>query len=185
MPEVLLLALPVAIGVAIAAAAVLVLQRTGLVAAESRKAAAARRTVSDLGIRVEEVLGPVSKQIDLARHGQIEAAALGDDVATASQATEELVEAGRALDVPAALGDVKAGIVAELERAQRALDMVEHGRSIMTGARVRGRELEAQTSVKRGYLNLLHAREAIVEHVARAAAYRSPIEARRDARRGF
>ena len=30
------------------------------------------------------------------------------------------------------------------------------------------RELEAQTSLKRGYLNLLHAREAIVRHALAA-----------------
>jgi hypothetical protein len=85
--------------------------------------------------------------------------------------------------VPAGLGGVRDDIVAELERASRALDMVEHGRSIMASARVRGREIEAQTAVKRGYLNLLHAREAIVRHAGRAAAWRSPTEARRDARR--
>jgi hypothetical protein len=39
--------------------------------------------------------------------------------------------------------------------------MVEHGRSIQASARSGGREVEAQTSIKRGYLNLIHAREAI------------------------
>jgi hypothetical protein len=55
--------------------------------------------------------------------------------------------------------------VAELERAGRALEMVEHGRSIQASARSGGREVEAQTSIKRGYLNVLHAREAIAQHV--------------------
>ena len=39
--------------------------------------------------------------------------------------------------------------------------MIEHGRSIQASARSGGREVEAQTSIKRGYLNVLHAREAI------------------------
>ena len=39
--------------------------------------------------------------------------------------------------------------------------MVEHGATILAPVRRGGRELEAQTSIKRGYLNLLHAREAI------------------------
>ena len=51
--------------------------------------------------------------------------------------------------------------MAELERAARALEMVEHGRSIQASARSGGREIEAQTAIKRGYLNILHAREAI------------------------
>jgi hypothetical protein len=46
--------------------------------------------------------------------------------------------------------------------------MVEHGAKILAQARRRGRELEAQTAVKRGYLNLVHAREAIVRHAAAA-----------------
>jgi hypothetical protein len=50
--------------------------------------------------------------------------------------------------------------VSELERAQRALEMVEHGTSIMINIRRGPRELEAQTAIKRGYLNLIHAREA-------------------------
>jgi hypothetical protein len=33
----------------------------------------------------------------------------------------------------------------------------------------RPRELEAETSIKRGYLNLLHAREAIARHALAAA----------------
>ena len=40
-------------------------------------------------------------------------------------------------------------------------EMIEHGRSIQASARSGGREVEAQTSIKRGYLNVLHAREAI------------------------
>jgi hypothetical protein len=43
--------------------------------------------------------------------------------------------------------------------------MVEHGRSIQASARMGGREVEAQTSIKRGYLNVLHAREAIAHQV--------------------
>ncbi len=47
--------------------------------------------------------------------------------------------------------------------------MVEHGATILAQVRRRGRELEAQTAIKRGYLNLLHAREAIAACAQRAA----------------
>ena len=59
-------------------------------------------------------------------------------------------------------------LVAELERARRALEMVEHGTSMMLMARRGPRELEAQTSIKRGYLNLIHAREAFARHALEA-----------------
>ena len=56
--------------------------------------------------------------------------------------------------------------------------MVDHGAKILAQVRRRGRELEAQTSIKRGYLNLVHAREAIVRHAAAAEdARRGPIAA--------
>jgi hypothetical protein len=52
--------------------------------------------------------------------------------------------------------------------------MIEHGRAIQTSARSGGREIEAQTAIKRGYLNVLHAREAIAHQseLARAVAAR-------------
>jgi hypothetical protein len=42
--------------------------------------------------------------------------------------------------------------------------MIDHGCAVLTAASVgRGREVEGQIAIKRGYLNILHAREAIVE----------------------
>ena len=48
----------------------------------------------------------------------------------------------------------------ELERAERAVGLAEHGRSGLIATRGGPRELEAQTSLKRAALNLRHAREA-------------------------
>jgi len=47
--------------------------------------------------------------------------------------------------------------------------MVEHGCDILTAARSEVRAPGAETSIKRGYLNLIHAREAILRHGARAS----------------
>jgi hypothetical protein len=183
MPEVALLLLPVAIGVAIAAASFIVLRESGLVAAESRRASSARSAVVAFDARVEAVLGPIIARVDGVRRGQFEATALAEELTAATEATAGLLSDAEALSLPAELGEVRAGITEELHRAERALDMVEHGRSIMASARARGREIEAQTAVKRGYLNLLHAREAIGRYAARAAAYRTPREVRRQQRR--
>ena len=54
--------------------------------------------------------------------------------------------------------------MAEIERASRALGMVEHGANMLASSRRGSRDLEAQTSIKRGYLNLIHAREAVARH---------------------
>jgi hypothetical protein len=47
--------------------------------------------------------------------------------------------------------------------------MVEHGCSIQAAARAGSRGLEAQTAIKRGYLNVLHAREAIARLAVEAS----------------
>ena len=74
-------------------------------------------------------------------------------------------EEARALRGPPAAEAIRDELVAELERADRALAMVDHGATILRRDRpARARELEAQTSIKRGYLNLVHAREAIARH---------------------
>jgi hypothetical protein len=56
--------------------------------------------------------------------------------------------------------------------------MVEHGASIMASASAGQRFGEAQTAIKRGYLNVIHAREAIARHAADIAAVRSAEESR-------
>jgi len=182
MPEVALL-LSVALGLALAAGAWILLSRTGIVAAESRDASTGRASIASVATRAEASLADIAARIDQVRRGQVEASELADPLPVAQAEVAELVDDARSIRAPAGLDRIRNEIVAELERAGRALDMVEHGRTIMLAARLRGRELEAQTAVKRGYLNLLHAREAIVRHAARAAAWQSPTEARRDARR--
>ena len=60
-------------------------------------------------------------------------------------------------------------LVAELERAGRALEMVEHG-CVDPGVRALGRPASSRRrpAIKRGYLNVLHAREAIARHAPRS-----------------
>ena len=66
---------------------------------------------------------------------------------------------------------------------QRALEMVEHGTTIMVNVRRGPRELEAQTSIKRGYLNLIHAREAIARRALDAQSTCQPTTAAQTASR--
>jgi hypothetical protein len=53
--------------------------------------------------------------------------------------------------------------------------MVDHGCQLAAGVGGRRSELEAQTSIKRGYLNLLHAREALSEHAADVVSLREDV----------
>ncbi|HEY5487224.1 MAG TPA: hypothetical protein VIK06_06210, partial [Candidatus Limnocylindrales bacterium] len=53
-----------------------------------------------------------------------------------------------------------AGLVAELDRTERAIELIEHGAEMLSESSFE-RHGEGETAIKRGYLNLLHAREAI------------------------
>ena len=100
-----------------------------------------------------------------------------DTIVAATDAVQRYTEEARALKPPSQGQRIRSDLVADLERAERALGMVEHGTTTMLTARRGPRELEAQTSIKRGYLNLIHAREAIARHALDAEALPSANDA--------
>jgi hypothetical protein len=160
----------------------LVLRRAGRFVARTRDAERFRRQVGDLATRVEASLGEVCARVDAVRRGQLGADALADDLGASLEAVSRYADEARALHPPAPAIRIREEIVNELDRAARALEMVEHGRSIQASARSGGREVEAQTAIKRGYLNVLHAREAIA-HQAGEAATLTPAETARATQR--
>jgi hypothetical protein len=161
--------LAIAAFVALALAFALFVRRAGRFVAETRELETFRRTAADLTARVETSLDGVAKRIDGVRRRTLAAEAITENLAAATDAVERYTDEARALPGPGAAAEIREALISELERAGRALQMVEHGCTILNSARVGGRELEAQTAVKRGYLNILHAREAIRRYAARAA----------------
>ena len=69
---------------------------------------------------------------------------------------------------PVTARQIRSDLVAELERADGPSAWSSTGRRSSWPRGAAPRELEAQTSIKRGYLNLLHAREAIARHALEA-----------------
>jgi hypothetical protein len=130
--------------------------------------------VRDLTTRIDQSLEGAGGRIDAVRRGQLGADTIGPTIEAATDAVVKYTDEARALKGPAAAAEIKDAIVEDLERAERALGMVGHGAGILAQVRRRGRELEAQTSIKRGYLNLIHAREAIVRHAAAAEELELP-----------
>jgi hypothetical protein len=164
----LLVVLPLMGFVALAAATAIVLRRAGRIVARTREVETFKNGVRDLVARVDVSLEGATARIDAVRRGQLGADTIGETIAAATDAVEKYTEEARTLVGSPAAIEIRDEIVAELERAGRALAMVDHGAKILAQVRRRGRELEAQTAIKRGYLNLLHAREAIDRHAARA-----------------
>jgi len=164
----LVVLLPIAGFIALAAGLAFVLRGTGRIVARARELEHFKSAVRDLAARVDASLGGAAGQIDAVRRRQVGPETITDTVAAATDAVERYADEARNLRGPKSARHIQGELVAELERAERALGMVEHGASILAAARRGSRELEAQTSIKRGYLNLLHAREAIARHALEA-----------------
>jgi len=159
--------LPIAAFIALAAGLAMVLQRTGRIVAKTRELEVFKSNVKDLASRVDSSLGGAATQIDAVRRRQLDPGAIGDTLEAATDAVERYTVEARALRGPRETNVLRNAIIGELERAGRALGTVEHGTTMLLNSRPR--ELEAETSIKRGYLNLLHAREAIARHASEAA----------------
>jgi len=160
--------LPIAGFIALAAGLVVVFRGTGRIVARTRELEHFKTGVKDLAARVDASLGGAAGQIDAVRRRTMGPETIGDTIMAATDAVERYADEARSLRGPKTARHIREDLVAELERAGRALGMVEHGASILVAARRGSRELEAQTSIKRGYLNLLHAREAIARHALEA-----------------
>ena len=161
--------LAIAALIALALAIAIVVRRAARLLAETREIERFQRTISDLATRIETSLDGVAARVDGVRRHSVPAQAVVANLEAASDAVARYTEEARTLRGPEGAIDIRDAIVLELEHAARALQMVEHGCAILGAASVGGRELEAQTAIKRGYLNILHAREALVRHAARAA----------------
>jgi hypothetical protein len=160
--------LPVLAFVALAAGLFVVFRRADRIVARTREVGEFREAVGDLVSRIDVSLEGATGQIDAVRHHVLPPAALADTLTAATDAVERYLVEARALTPPPRAFAIRVAIVNDLERAARALAMVEHGATLLVSVRRGNRELEGQTSMKRGYLNLLHAREALARHAALA-----------------
>lgn len=156
--------------VALALALYLFLRRAGRLLAETRSRQTFRRTAGDLVARACMSLDGVADRIDGVRRQTLAAHIITDNLSAATDALRRYADEAEALSgTSPPIREVREGIRTELDRAARALEMVEHGVAILAVSnRASGRELEAHTAIKRGYLGILHAREALLRHGARA-----------------
>lgn len=166
---------PLVIFVALAGVFGLLIRRASRLLRLTREADQFRIGLSDLAGRVDRSLAGVIELVDAVRRHQRDAATIEDNLTAAIEAMALYGDEAAALSVPFVGRDRRPDLVHELDRAGRALEMIAHGCTLMTMASRPNAELEAQTSIKRGYLNLIHAREAIDRLATETIALATPV----------
>jgi hypothetical protein len=155
-----------ALFVLLAVAFAYVLRRAARVVAVTRGDETFRRDGAALADRAVVATAGGAERIDRVRRRH-------DAPATVDEVLPQLLETLAALRAevdalapPAALAALCARMGEEIDRAARSVETVQHGCALLGVAAGRPRELEGQTSIKRGYLNLLHAGEALTSIAA-------------------
>ncbi len=146
-------------------------RRMSVLIARTRDLERVQRSVESIDLRLAGVIDPLVARLDEIRRRGGDPQALARDLGPAQATLGDLADEARALRLPAILADQASVMIHETERAARAAELVEHGLGAILAARG-NRELEGQTSLKRGALNLRHAREAFGRAAADVAAMR-------------
>lgn len=153
----------------------LTVRRMTELAARTRDLERFQRGVTGIGARLTATVDPMVARLDELRRLTGDPQGLAEDAGPTLATLEGLATEARALRAPAPLVGRLIAIVAELDRAARAADLVDHGlKTLLTG---RGLSQEALTSLKRGALNLRHARDAVARLCAEISRL-SPAELR-------
>ena len=168
--------LPLALAAILAGAVLWFLQRASGALRATRSIERFQEEAASLGARLDAVLASTVARVDALRRNEVDGSSLVDELEAVMTALDGQLAEAEGLTPPITFAASRQGIISEIRHAQRALDMVQHGCALAAGPRARTRSTESQISIKRGYLNLLHAREALARHVGDLAAARDPVE---------
>lgn len=150
--------LPLLIFAALGVPIFILLWRIFVVGGDLRRDAQHGRAAKDLAHRAQYSIGELAEIVDELRRRKAGPEASAASLEASAEALRRYAVEAEAVDKHLDPKEMT-GLVPEIERAQRAVELIEHGRALMLDPAAE--DSEGETSVKRGYLNLLHAREAI------------------------
>ena len=171
--------LPLAVFFALGVPIVVLLWRILVAGGELRRNAQYGRAALDLARRADASLAELAVAVDDLRRRKAGPESSAASLGACAEALRRYAGEADVVDkhVPDPNG---ASMRIEIERAQQAVELIEHGRQLMLESAVES-IAEGERSVKRGYLNLMHARDAIRSRgaeIAVAATAPRPVEAR-------
>ena len=139
--------LPLVAFLVLAVGFAVVLRRAGHIVARTREVENFRTSVRELAARIDQSLEGAVGRIDAVRRQQLAADTMHATIEAATDAIARYTDEARALHGPPAADSIRDDLVAELERADRALAMVDHGATIMAAvaparSRARGPDLD-------------------------------------------
>ena len=159
MPEARVV-IPLAIFFVMGAALLWMLWRVVVAGGRARRETASGAAAAEIARRTEALLADLLLVVDEMRRRKLSPGDAEPSMAAARGTLQRYGQEATALSRGGAWATTAAALVEDIERAERAIDLVAHGRELL--ADLSGHDWgEGETSVKRGYLNLVHAREAI------------------------
>ncbi len=164
--------------VALAGLVTYVILRSRAAGRESRESRAFADGVGELADRVLAALGAALAVLDDLRRHRVEAGAALPAIDAAIDSIEGFVTDVQELPASPRGQALRGDLEADLRWAERALDRARHGCHVLTSRSGRGSDLEGQVSVKRGYLELQHARDAFARHAGAARGAQSDLPSR-------
>ena len=131
----------------------------------TREVAGFQREASDLARRLDATLAGLGERVDAVRRHQLPPEEVEAEVNRGLESLQAYLDQAHAIRTLPELAENQRLIAEDIERGARALEMVAYGCRIAASNAGRRGELEAQTAIKRGYLNLMHARDSVNEHL--------------------
>lgn len=159
MPEARVV-VPLVIFFVMGALVVWLLWRIVAAGGKARRATASTEAASEIARRAEATLGNLLTVIDEVRRRKLPPEDALVDLALTQETLRRNALEASALSGGSRSSSLTAALVDDIERAARSVELVAHGVELLVDVSGVGQG-EGETSVKRGYLNLVHAREAI------------------------
>ena len=145
---------------------VVLARRAARALAVTRASSAFQQEVTGLAARVTPVIEDLIRRVDAVRRHQLPAQEIREVLAEAHGTFEGERRPSLRGELPPGFTVIVADVAEDLERLARAIETIDFGAQLVVTGTGRQRELEAQTAIKRGYLNLLHARQSFQDHAA-------------------
>lgn len=147
------------------------LRRISVLVARTRDLERYQKLARQADTRLGQAVDPLVARLDEIRRRSGDPVSVAQALPGLQDELRAMSAEVRAAKVPRGLAREAVAFTAEMERAVRAGELVGHGLDALVADRA-GRDLEAQTSLKRGALNLRHAREAASRISAEIVAVR-------------